>query len=514
MGAMDYCRTGEIDRCVVALRSLLRDRIIDPKLESEVYSNLGTALAMLKRSAEAEEAYIASLKVRPNSVHTRYNLGIMHAEAGRLAEAESVYRATVAIGPRHASAYNNLGNLLVDVDREAEAADVYRRAIVADPTHAMAYNNLANIVRKERDAASLRAAGRLYLSAIRLDPGYSDAYKNVGNLLKEVDEWRVGAVRAYYTAVKLRPTSTEKQLFGNLGDTLSWLGHRRAANLSFELAVRRGAWAHPQQRPVHYVRGLRARPWWNVGDLPVVRRLTTPAAIQTLRDEGRALLARSHRPAVAPGGGGGDGGDGDRDELEKGRATARAAREAGGFMPYKSPALESGAWSDVTLMTSGSRQPGWRLAPRSFELYASLGEDALSMVSGSAYFSTLSPGARLRPHCGPTNIRLRVHIGLDVPDGASIRVGNETRVWIEGGAIIFDDSFEHEVSSGSALSRLVFIFDVWHPDLKTHEQRLAALADEPLGLQRYRDVVAQLRAGRLPRDEEDLIADRRERVIF
>ena len=41
-----------------------------------------------------------------------------------------------------------------------------------------------------------------------------------------------------------------------------------------------------------------------------------------------------------------------------------------------------------------------------------------------------------------------------------------------------------------------------------------ALADEPLGLQRYRDVVAQLRAGRLPRDEEDLIADRRERVIF
>ena len=34
------------------------------------------------------------------------------------------------------------------------------------------------------------------------------------------------------------------------------------------------------------------------------------------------------------------------------------------------------------------------------------------------------PGARLRPHCGPTNLRLRVHVGLSVPDGAGMRVGD------------------------------------------------------------------------------------------
>ena len=69
------------------------------------------------------------------------------------------------------------------------------------------------------------------------------------------------------------------------------------------------------------------------------------------------------------------------------------------------------------------------------------------MVSGSAYFSALTPGARLRPHCGPTNVRLRVHVGLEVEAGARLRVGNETRAWVDGGVLIFDDSFEHEVWS-------------------------------------------------------------------
>ena len=73
----------------------------------------------------------------------------------------------------------------------------------------------------------------------------------------------------------------------------------------------------------------------------------------------------------------------------------------------------------MTLALSGSRQPGARQAPKSYSLYESLGEDATTMVMGSAYFSVLTPGARLRPHCGPTNIRLRVHIGLDVPSSAA-----------------------------------------------------------------------------------------------
>jgi hypothetical protein len=68
-------------------------------------------------------------------------------------------------------------------------------------------------------------------------------------------------------------------------------------------------------------------------------------------------------------------------------------------------------------------------------------------------FSVLGPGAHLRPHCGPTNARLKFHLALDTPLNAqtgqpcaSMRVGNETRAWQVGDPpLFFDDSFEHEV---------------------------------------------------------------------
>lgn len=63
-----------------------------------------------------------------------------------------------------------------------------------------------------------------------------------------------------------------------------------------------------------------------------------------------------------------------------------------------------------------------------------------------AFFSTLHPGGSIKPHCAPCNLRLRVHWPLVVPAGdvAGLRVANESRVWKEGEAIVFDDSFEHE----------------------------------------------------------------------
>lgn len=185
---------------------------------------------------------------------------------------------------------------------------------------------------------------------------------------------------------------------------------------------------------------------------------------------------------------------------------------AAAFQPYYSAALAAGNWSDVTLALSGARQPGAAHAPRSYALYASLGEEATTMVMGSAYFSVLTPGAQLRRHCGPTNLRLRVHIGLRVADGAAMRVGDETRAWASGAALAFDDSFEHEVWNASPEPRLVFIVDVWHPQLTTDEQRLAAL--DEVGRQRYRRTVLALRNGHGLPEEHDLVAERRVRTVY
>lgn len=90
--------------------------------------------------------------------------------------------------------------------------------------------------------------------------------------------------------------------------------------------------------------------------------------------------------------------------------------------------------------------------------------------AGQAYVSVLQPGTHIQAHCGPTNTRLRAHVGLAVPEDARIRLGSEMRNWREGDWLIFDDSFEHEVWNDSAHERAVLIIDFWHPDLTPAER--------------------------------------------
>ena len=90
---------------------------------------------------------------------------------------------------------------------------------------------------------------------------------------------------------------------------------------------------------------------------------------------------------------------------------------------------------------------------------------------GQVKFSIMHPGTHVWPHTGPTNCRLRAHLGLVVPEGAFLRVANETRTWSQGQFIIFDDSFEHEVWHNGSSYRLVLIVDVWHPELTREERR-------------------------------------------
>ena len=48
-----------------------------------------------------------------------------------------------------------------------------------------------------------------------------------------------------------------------------------------------------------------------------------------------------------------------------------------------------------------------------------------SVIYGSHFFSRLVGGTHLSAHCGPSNFRLRCHLGLVVPEGLKIRVGEE-----------------------------------------------------------------------------------------
>ena len=90
-------------------------------------------------------------------------------------------------------------------------------------------------------------------------------------------------------------------------------------------------------------------------------------------------------------------------------------------------------------------------------------------IAGRTYFSAMTPGIHIKPHCGPHNFKLRTHLGIITHKDAFIRVAHEIKSWIDGKCIVFDDSFEHEVWNKSKINRIVLIVDVWNPSLSPHE---------------------------------------------
>jgi aspartyl/asparaginyl beta-hydroxylase (cupin superfamily) len=196
------------------------------------------------------------------------------------------------------------------------------------------------------------------------------------------------------------------------------------------VAVSPRAYADPLQRPRSYFPGLTARPWHHPRDFPWTRHLE--AAHSVIKEELLAL-----------------------------RNTGRFQRQPEGL-------ADTGAWNVYYLYFLGHQlAENCARCPSTTRVLRSI-PGATS--AGLVYFSALTPGTTVRPHCGPTNTRLRCHFACSVPRDCGIRVGAESRVWEEGRCLVFDDSFEHEVWNGGEETRIVLLLDIWHPDLTPAER--------------------------------------------
>jgi len=100
----------------------------------------------------------------------------------------------------------------------------------------------------------------------------------------------------------------------------------------------------------------------------------------------------------------------------------------------------------------------------------------------TAFFSILSPGKHIPAHRGAWNGILRLHLGLMVPEPRErvrIRIGNDFYSWREGEALIFDDTFNHEVWNDTNGYRVVLFVDFprpLYPPFHWLNQRLVSLS--------------------------------------
>uniref|UniRef100_A0A4W2GII8 Aspartyl/asparaginyl beta-hydroxylase n=1 Tax=Bos indicus x Bos taurus TaxID=30522 RepID=A0A4W2GII8_BOBOX len=234
------------------------------------------------------------------------------------------------------------------------------------------------------------------------------------------------------------PGTDDGRFYFHLGDAMQRVGNKEAYRW-YELGHQRGHFASVWQRSLYNVQGLKAQPWWTpkeTGYTELVKSLERNWKL--IRDEGLAAMDRTH----------------------------------GLFLPEDENLREKGDWSQFTLWQQGRKnENACKGAPKTCSLLDKFPETT-GCRRGQIKYSIMHPGTHVWPHTGPTNCRLRMHLGLVIPkEGCKIRCANETRMWEEGKVLIFDDSFEHEVWQDAASFRLIFIVDVWHPELTPHQRR-------------------------------------------
>jgi aspartyl/asparaginyl beta-hydroxylase (cupin superfamily) len=135
------------------------------------------------------------------------------------------------------------------------------------------------------------------------------------------------------------------------------------------------------------------------------------------------------------------------------------------------PLNRNSDWTAVHLWRNGERiDANARHCPATMAFLQQVPQPAIGGAGPNAMFSLLAPQTSIPAHVGVNNARLVCHLPLVVPEGCWFRVGSETRFWKRGEAFVFDDTIEHEALNPSDQLRVVFIFDIWHPDLTEVER--------------------------------------------
>lgn len=135
--------------------------------------------------------------------------------------------------------------------------------------------------------------------------------------------------------------------------------------------------------------------------------------------------------------------------------------------------INNPAWSAFFLLKNGEIIPeNAARCPKTMAALACVPQSEIPGRSANILFSLLRPGAHIPPHTGVLNTRLICHLPLIVPPNCGIRVGNETRAWVEGQTMIFDDTIEHEAWNRSDQIRVMLIYEAWRPELTEQEKTL------------------------------------------
>ncbi len=202
------------------LFQLILDRF---PLSHEAYTGLGTALAMLERDKEAEQALKKALALHPSYPSAHHNLGVLLAKSGDHRRAQYHFEQALAARPNHLDDQVRLARSLFAQGWTDRAAEVARAAHEAHPEAVEPMIVLANAAGAKQDVSTaLEWVDR----ALAVDPDSGPAHYTKGLLLMTRQEAE-GAIVAWRRACDLLPRDFDAHY--NLGSVLLASGARDAA---------------------------------------------------------------------------------------------------------------------------------------------------------------------------------------------------------------------------------------------------------------------------------------------
>lgn len=226
---------------------------------------------------------------------------------------------------------------------------------------------------------------------LKLWPNDRLALAHHGFILKTRHNKQEEAVDAFMKALDGDTgPANEPRYYYHLGDSLLLLGRFKEADEVHKRGAKLGHFLSPVQRSLYNVERLKSQPWWDVEKTPYSR------------------LARALEKSF-------------KEILREGRA----AQEL--YEKEKEGLKQKGEWSQLDLFARGREVEG-RCARAPVTCGIVRSETAASGCRrGQIKFSLMEAGTHVRPHVGPTNCRLRMHLGLSNTKDTFIRVDQEIR---------------------------------------------------------------------------------------
>ncbi|XP_063114513.1 aspartyl/asparaginyl beta-hydroxylase isoform X10 [Cavia porcellus] len=418
------------------------------KFDKTIKAELDAAEKLRKRgkTEEAKNAFDELVHKYPQSPRARYGKAQCEDDLAEKRKSNEVLRRAIETYQEVASLPNVPNDLLkLTLKRCSERQQflghmrgsllTLQRLVQLFPSDTSLKNDLGVGYLLIGDNAS---AKKVYEEVLNVTPNDGFAKVHYGFILKAQNKIAESIPYLKEGIESGDPGTDDGRFYFHLGDAMQRVGNKEAYKW-YELGHKRGHFASVWQRSLYNVNGLKAQPWWTpseTGYTELVKFLERNWKL--IRDEGLAVMDKAK----------------------------------GLFLPEDENLREKGDWSQFTLWQQGRKnENACKGAPKTCTLLEKFPETT-GCRRGQIKYSVMHPGTHVWPHTGPTNCRLRMHLGLVIPqDGCKIRCANETKMWEEGKVLIFDDSFEHEVWQDASSFRLIFIVDVWHPELTPQQRR-------------------------------------------